>query len=122
MQAVSGKKKTRDRLVKDQHPPIITEAEAERVLEKRETTHVAYQQTRLKFPSAGLLKCGECGEPMYIYRSLKRLRVSPGGCTTTTFVRRAMAPNGIFLRKKGLMLPATLCRLFGLITWRGQFG
>jgi site-specific DNA recombinase len=70
------KRKAREPLVKGKHARIIAPEEAERVLEKRRGVYVAYRNTRLKFPSSGLVRC-QCGESMYIYRNIKRLKRKP---------------------------------------------
>jgi len=72
-----GKKEPRERLAQGLHPSIITPEEAKRVLAKRKAVKVAHTRTRLKFPCAGLLHCGECGRSMYVYRSLKRPKHRP---------------------------------------------
>jgi site-specific DNA recombinase len=66
------KRNPQEPLVRGNHPAIISEDDAQRVLQKRQGIYVAYGKTREKFPSAGLVRCGTCGEAMYVYRSLKR--------------------------------------------------
>ena len=71
------KRKKREPLVKGHHPSIISPDEAEKVLEKRSGVYEAFRETRLKFPSSGLVKCGECGLPMYVQRCVKRPKRKP---------------------------------------------
>ncbi len=97
-----GKKNARSPLARGIHPAIITEEEAKRVLEKRCSVYVSYKRTRLRFATAGLLKCGVCSEPMYIYRSLKRPKYRPQRTYHYYVCRTRHGAQRSLLKKKGV--------------------
>jgi DNA invertase Pin-like site-specific DNA recombinase len=99
-----GKKAPREQLAPGHHHPIITSEEARRTLEKRQAVQVAHTRTRQKFPCVGLLRCGECGRPMYVYRSVKQPKGGPQRTYHYYVCQTRHGGQKWFARQKGIEL------------------
>ncbi|MCX8117316.1 MAG: recombinase family protein [Desulfobacterota bacterium] len=59
-------------IAKGLHEPLISEFQAQKTLQLRSERFKAYQNSRERFPSMGLLKCAICGSPIVLQTTVKR--------------------------------------------------
>jgi hypothetical protein len=61
-------------MAKGLHEPLISEFQAERVLQLRGERQKVHQESREKYPALGLIRCGLCNSPLHLKVGIKPTR------------------------------------------------